>query len=264
LLGVPRPLVGWQGGKQKYTNAIMRTLGIERAAEVWCADVSPWVPCWTALARPGVAREAADIVEGWWSTVETTADARAVWDVSAEAMQHAPDVWGPRDVAGWFVFIVGSAMNRPGAGPGWRDVREPRVSKAGSAAMVGIQAGTLLSSRLRTIPTTSLPLRAWHGATSIPPTGGALVYIDPPYKGTTGYQPGDIDRDGVLSLVEAWRSAGSVVAVSEAEPLPGGVAVDIGAMVAKQGRRGTLTREWLTVYGQEIRPRRQASLFGGS
>ena len=120
-----------------------------------------------------------------------------------------------------------------------------------------------LAAGLRTLPAAGLPLRAWHGAASIPPVGGAVVYIDPPYQGTTGYQPGDLDRDGVLTLVERWRSAGSVVAVSETEPLPGGVAVDIGAMVPRQGRRGTLTAEWLTVYGMEPRVvGRQGGLFG--
>ena len=128
--------------------------------------------------------------------------------------------------------------------------------------MVGVQAGPLLMRRLRTLPPAGLPLRAWHGAASIPPVGGAVVYLDPPYRGTTGYQPGDLDRDGVLTLVERWRSAGSVVAVSETEPLPGGVAVDIGAMVPRQGRRGTLTPEILTVFGATPRTARQGGLFG--
>ncbi len=66
----------------------------------------------------------------------------------------------------------------------------------------------------------------------------------------------------MLALVESWRSAGSVVAVSETEPLPGGVAVDIGAMIPRPGRRGTLTPEILTVYGATPRGARQGGLFG--
>ena len=262
LLGVPRSLVGWQGGKSKYADAIMRTLGVERAAEVWCADVSPWVPCWEALSRAGVAHEAADLCERWWSGVRTTADARAVWDVAAVSGREAPEVWGAVEVASWVVRVTGSAQCRPVKGSKWMRETEPRHHPCGQVDMKGSTAGHVLARRLRTLPPTGLPLRAWHGAASIPPVGGAVVYLDPPYRGTTGYQPGDLDRDGVLTLVERWRSAGSVVAVSETEPLPGGVAVDIGAMVPRPGRRGTLTPEWLTVYGARPREARQGRMFG--
>ena len=262
LLGVPRSLVGWQGGKSKYADAIMRTLGVERAAEVWCADVSPWVPCWEALSRAGVAHEAADLCERWWSGVRTTADARAVWDVAAVSVREAPEVWGAVEVASWVVRVMGSVMTSSGTGSKWMRETEPRAHPCGQVDMKGSTAGHVLASRLRTLPPTGLPLRAWHGAASIPPVGGAVVYLDPPYQGTTGYQPGDLDRDGVLTLVESWRSAGSVVAVSETEPLPGGVAVDLGAMIPRPGRRGTLTPEWLTVYGARPREARQGRMFG--
>mgnify|MGYP003441478928 CR=1 FL=1 len=262
LLGVPRSLVGWQGGKSKYADAIMRTLGVERAAEVWCADVSPWVPCWEALSRAGVAHEAADLCERWWSGVRTTADARAVWDVAAGRVREAPEVWGAVEVASWVVRVSGAVMSGPSNGSKWRMTTEPQTYPCGNSQMLGSTVGPTLADRLRTLPPTGLPLRAWHGAASIPPVGGAVVYIDPPYQGTTGYQPGDLDRDGVLTLIESWRSAGSVVAVSETEPLPGGVAVDLGAMIPRPGRRGTLTPEWLTVYGARPREARQGGLFG--
>lgn len=59
-----------------------------------------------------------------------------------------------------------------------------------------------------------------HGcATELPPYPGAVVYLDPPYQGTTGYGH-TLSRADVLALAERWRSAGAVVAVSEAEPLP--------------------------------------------
>lgn len=263
LLGVARSVVGWQGGKSKYADAIRSVLGVNRAAEVWCADVSPWVPCWDALSRAGVAHEAADLCERWWSGVRTTADARAVWDVAAVSVREAPESWGAVEVASWLVFVSGSAMHAPSKGGAkWRMTTEPRIRSVAGPTMEGLSAGRVTARRLRTLPRTGLPLRAWHGAASIPPRSGAVVYLDPPYKGTTGYGTNDLDRDGVLTLVESWRSAGSVVAVSEAEPLPGGVAVDIGAMVPRQGRRGTLTPEWLTVYGLEPRVGRQGGLFG--
>lgn len=56
-------LVGWMGGKSRYADAIMSILNVSAADEIWCADVSPWAACWRALAKPGIGRAAADIIE---------------------------------------------------------------------------------------------------------------------------------------------------------------------------------------------------------
>jgi len=47
-----------------------------------------------------------------------------------------------------------------------------------------------------------------------------FVYVDPPYRGVTGYQRDrDLDRAGVVRLALAWAEVGAVVAVSGAEPI---------------------------------------------
>jgi hypothetical protein len=47
---------------------------------------------------------------------------------------------------------------------------------------------------------------------------GVVVYMDPPYVGTTGYAH-DLPRAEVLRLARAYAAMGATVAISEAEPL---------------------------------------------
>lgn len=51
-------------------------------------------------------------------------------------------------------------------------------------------------------------------------SGPTLVYIDPPYAGTTAYPDGTLTRDEVLQLARAWAAVGASVMISESEPLP--------------------------------------------
>ena len=80
---------------------------------------------------------------------------------------------------------------------------------------------------------------------------GTVVFIDPPYVGTTGYG-NDLPREDVVSMARRWAEAGARVYISEAEP--------IGALVAegwhtveitsqRVGQKRTFSkqqREWVT------------------
>ena len=54
------------------------------------------------------------------------------------------------------------------------------------------------------------------------PTGSVkhtLVYIDPPYEGTTAFARDHLSRTDVFALARAWREAGAAVIVAEGAPL---------------------------------------------
>jgi len=80
---------------------------------------------------------------------------------------------------------------------------------------------------------------------------GTLVFIDPPYVGTTGYAH-DLDRPAVVRLAQRWAAAGARVMISEAVPIDalvacGWHAVEVSAM--RVGQKRTFSkqqREWLT------------------
>lgn len=83
----------------------------------------------------------------------------------------------------------------------------------------------------------------------IPPADG-LIYLDPPYHKTQGYNE-KLPRHDVLRLAQQWHEAGCQVAVSEREPLdiPGARHVELTYDRKGQFRR-SLTRsriEWLTL-----------------
>lgn len=97
-----------------------------------------------------------------------------------------------------------------------------------------------------------------HGdAAELEPVPGALVYLDPPYQGATGYG-WDCPRKQVLDLAKRWATAGAVVAVSEAVPLelPGWHHLDLTRPGGKP--------EWLTISRAPVRVHdRQLELFEG-
>lgn len=96
--------------------------------------------------------------------------------------------------------------------------------------------------------------------------GGTVVYVDPPYAGTTGYGS-DLPRAEVVRLARLWSEAGALVVISEAEPveaLQDWHAVEITS--ERRGQKRTFSkqqREWLTMNREPaVRPMVQAQLFG--
>jgi site-specific DNA-adenine methylase len=46
-----------------------------------------------------------------------------------------------------------------------------------------------------------------------------VVYLDPPYQGSTKYPDGDVSRNNLIDLGLAWYKAGALVLISESEPI---------------------------------------------
>ena len=100
----------------------------------------------------------------------------------------------------------------------------------------------------------------------LPP--GTVVYMDPPYVGTTGYG-NDLPRSEVVSMARRWADAGARVYISEAEPI--GALVDDGWLTVeitsqRIGQKRTFSkqqREWVTCSHEPAwRPAEQVGLFG--
>lgn len=95
---------------------------------------------------------------------------------------------------------------------------------------------------------TSADARAIEPA-DLPP--GTVVFVDPPYVGTTGYG-NDLPREDVVEMARRWAEAGARVYISEAEPIRALVAegwhtVEITSQ--RVGQKRTFSkqqREWVT------------------
>lgn len=95
---------------------------------------------------------------------------------------------------------------------------------------------------------------------------GAVVYMDPPYVGTTGYRH-ELGRDQVVTIARDYAALGAVVCISEAEPIEalGWEATEISA--ARRGQKRTFSKqqaEWLTMSRPpHARVARQVPLLSG-
>ena len=256
LLGA-RAVCGYMGGKSGYADAIMSALDVGAADEVWCADVSDWAQVWRALAKPGVGPAAADILEGWDHEAQQTSGprgCRAVWLRLREEWRANGTPADACGVARWVALIRGSGMMRgPLAGCAWPDRPEWRIGSDGKPRTDRI--GYRSIKILRSLPS-PLPVRVWDDARKIPTRRGAVVYFDPPYAGTTGYEHGTLTRAEVESEIARWTRARCVVAVSESGDLPGSERHDLTALREGAGRhRGSSKREILHVYRPGLSPR---------
>lgn len=95
---------------------------------------------------------------------------------------------------------------------------------------------------------------------------GVVVYMDPPYQGTTGYAH-DLGRAEVVAIARAFDALGAVVAISEADiVIPDWHAVEITG--GRRGQKRTFSRqqaEWLTVNREPAhRVAVQTGLFEGA
>ena len=185
----------------------------------------------------------------------------------AEELARGMEGVSPREVARWSQVVsanelipLGSDLRNTGAGGS--TCADPRHGFHTTAAV--------LSDRM-----------AGRGLSSWPPVTvtddgrklfkvpeGAIVYIDPPYQGTTGYGA-DLGRDEVVTLARSWARRGAVVCISEAEPIPelvedGWHNVEITR--CRKGQKRTFSkqqREFLTLNRAPAwRPAEQQTLFG--
>lgn len=97
----------------------------------------------------------------------------------------------------------------------------------------------------RTIPTADEVAEALGTPGNL---SGVVVYMDPPYLGTTGYLH-DLGRDEVVRIAYEFDRLGAVVAISEAEVvIPEWRAVEITA--GRKGQKRTFSKqqqEWVTM-----------------
>lgn len=196
---------------------------------------------------------------------DTTATATALSRAPTLPATIHPDARtvDPREVARWAVvgawsFRAGepdSGFNRSEA-EGHPDSRKyPR-----DCARLSVD-----HAALPTLPATITPDARDVHPPALPP--GTIVYVDPPYVGTTGYAS-DLPRSEVVALARRWHAAGARVCISEAEPIPeltadGWHAVRIDG--ERRGSKRTFSRqqaEWLTLSDPPAwRPSVQAGLF---
>jgi hypothetical protein len=244
-----RPPVSRMGNKRGYASAILWACGLRQGQGadryLWCEPDPGCSALLHAYGQPEVLREAAEIIRGWKDE-----EPRALWErlkaegpirgaSAGEVARHVlAGVWSYRQSEPSSGFL----------GPGQR--RQDTTATA-TARLADLS----LSSTLR------------DDARLVTPEPHAVVFIDPPYLNTTGYGH-DLPRADVVAMARAWKGAGSLVCISEQEPIPeliadGWHALDITS--TRKGQKRTFSKqqaEWLTMSEPpEWRPSEQIGLF---
>lgn len=242
-----KPPVSRMGSKAGYAEAILDVLGLEpgegQAAGthyLWCEPDPGCRLLLEAYRDAALAKAAADIIRGWAGE-----DPRALWErLRAEGPPQGSV--SPREVARW-VWTWGRSFN--GTGDSFR----PSVSSVGTPVWNAHPPEWYAAAcdLLPALPATILPdAHAADPGPSLPP--GTVVYIDPPYVGTTQYA-NKLPRADVIALARRWADAGATVCISEAEPIhelvaDGWEVADITGR--RRGQRRTFSKqqsEYLTI-----------------
>ena len=238
-----RPPVSRMGAKTGYADIILALAGLQPGGRaeryLWCEPDAGVRLLLHAYTDRALAMAAADIIRSWKDE-----EPRALWErLRAEGPAVCPPV-EPREVARWVLDSHWSRSSSGGSyqGPGARKTPNPNDP---NNAVQG-ERGPLAD---RTEHTPLVPATIADDARTVPTPprlpAGTVAYIDPPYKGTTGYAHA-FPRSEWLPVVRRWAAAGARCMVSEAEPIPelvadGWHAVEITAM--RRGQKRTFSKQ---------------------
>lgn len=257
-----RPPLAYQGGKRGYADAILDEVGEWPGAgshsDLILVEPGPWGEAWDLWRTPQGRAGTVDRLRAWQGE-----DPRTLWD----RLRKAPVPEGVEDrVAVWAVLQWWSFARMPVAqqGGAWRasgfntaeayaasihakQVADGKTHGNGLQARYIDQRLPIVVDQIARLPDLSRVRVLRCRAEEVPPIPGALVYIDPPYRGTTCAYGHDLP--GVEALALRWAEEGCRVAVSEAQPLglPGWRTVKLSA-AAGFGRTWSRQKdEWLTI-----------------
>jgi len=252
-----KPPVSRQGAKAGYADAILRVLGLrpgQRAERYLWAEADAGAQLLLhSYAQPALAAAAAAQVRAW-----AEEDPRQLWQ---RLRQQGPLQASPPsavELARWARLVTANRLIH-------LDTATWRNTGKGGSTFGGAEFCTPARKLARALetapcvgPATVLPAVAPPAA---PVPAGAVVYMDPPYAGTSPYAH-QLRRATVVQVALAWAAAGATVAISEAEPLPELLALGWAAQEitwCKRGHRRTFSRqqrEFLTMNRQPVHPGR--------
>ena len=209
------PPVKYQGGKRGYAADILRHLRIWRPERIVLVEADPWVAA--ALRCAWSAPDRARAVAICRESAESEDRQRACWNVLREAMQAGKLTPDSPDAGAIWLWMrprtVPFVQPHEARAGGWM----PQAHSKHGSSLWSCDAPA--ASLVRPLPPCRVEVRCASIADQ-EPIPGAILYLDPPYQGTTGYADGaTLDRAEVLAVASRWRDAGCVVGVSETEPL---------------------------------------------
>jgi hypothetical protein len=224
LLGARRAIVPYQGSKwrvRRQLTARAQALGFVGApSHVMLADPGPWGSTMGVVLDPADRTELVTLLDGW-----TALDPRNLFD----RLQGSPVPNDPIRYAAEHLFLQRLAFSGKAVGewdgcwssPGFNPTSAygtPATESFGAVrpmlrSLVDVLRGYSLVRPERWITIRGRSLTA-NGV------GPTLVYLDPPYAGTTDYPNGSMSEAQVVRLADWYVGNGAAVMVSEQRGLP--------------------------------------------
>ncbi len=257
-----RPPVSRMGAKTGYADVILRVLGLrpgqgsaDRTNYLWAEPDHGVRLLMESYRSRELSLAAAEIIRSWKDE-----DPKELWlRLRDEGPPKGPAV-DAREVARW-TLVSGWAAHGKDAG------------SYGGPGRCGDKtcALTIEGAERRYTDAPTLPATITDDARKVEPPqlpAGTVAYMDPPYRGTTGYSH-DLGREAVVELARKWEAAGALVCISEAEPIH--ALVEDGWFVVeitgeRKGQKRTFSkqqREFLTLSRKPAwKPAVQGQLFG--
>lgn len=221
LCGIKKPLIPYQGSKWKYRNYLeknLRSYGFHgKPDQVKLYDPGPWSQTLNALIKNQ------DLVLDVLTDYNKN-DPKNVFD-SLQNQKVSKDLY---EFAGEFLFLQrlsfsGKAVgckNKIWKSPGFNKTSAYGVKKTSKFGeikpMIPSIIKVLQDIKFNQIPLVDVGLNLGYPKENVNHT---VVYLDPPYHGSTKYPDGDLSRKEVVDLARAWAHAGARVIISEAEPI---------------------------------------------
>lgn len=213
-----RPPISRMGNKAGFSQTILGVLGLhsgQGAGAYWWAEADPDV---AALLRiypdPDALREVARIIRGW-----SGEEPRALWE-RLRAERRAREA--AAGTAGWMWILGHQDMYGRNLAPQYDNQRYPdwhHTPTIWLADRADRLASSAISAPVRVSP--RIPSAAEVAAAIGTPgdLSGCIIYMDPPYAGTSGYTA-DLPRAEVVAHARDFAALGATVAISEAEAIP--------------------------------------------
>lgn len=224
LLGATRALLPYQGSKWRFRHSLQaqaEALGFHGVpSKVLLTDPGPWGRALRVVLDPSLRRElleqlrelAAEEPREVYARLHGAAASREVVAFTAEFLFLQRLAF-----SGKAVGCQGGRWASPGFNPS-SAYGIPATDRFGEVKpMVPSLIATLGSYRLRPV---EVEVRQEAAAPPREPQARTLVYLDPPYLGSTSYPDGAMSREQVVELASAWREQGAAVMVSEQHGVP--------------------------------------------
>ena len=251
LCGANKAVITYQGSKWKFRHLLAEILsdrgfvGLPNEIELY--DPGPW-----SKVVPLIFSNKDEIVD------ELKFYNKFDPNIMYHKFQNQPCSKIPTNYAAEFLFLQRLAFSGKAVGASSGIWKSPGFNTTSAYGLEGTDKfgaiKPMLPGMIKTLSKLSLVPMVFNSGRylkkPIDNVKNTVVYLDPPYQGSTKYPDGDLSRQEVIDLALAWYHVGATVLISEAEPISNLIGwKQICISSAKESKNSFRSKkeEWVTI-----------------